>query len=77
MSDPSKRSYLLYLNDDFLNELDMLVVKLRQSGISRENGDKFRRIDLFYEALDLLKEKYKLESEPRYDSYIIRMQDED
>ena len=60
MTDKSKRSYSLYINDDFLIELDMLVLNLRKQGYCRENGEKLRRVDLVYEALDLLKEKYQM-----------------
>ena len=75
MSDKSKRSYSLYLNDDFVNELDELVLKFRKDGYTRDNGEKLRRVDLIYEALDMLASKYQLESNPRYDSYVDKMKD--
>ena len=76
MIDLSKRSYSLYLNDSFLDELDVLVVNLRKQGICRDNGMKLRRVDLVYEALDMLADKYGMESNPRYDSYVERMADD-
>ncbi len=77
MTDKSKRSYSLYINDNFLIELDMLVLNLRKQGYCRENGEKLRRVDLVYEALDLLKEKYQMSENPRYDGYVSRMSDDE
>ena len=55
----------------------MLVLNLRKQGYCRENGEKLRRVDLVYEALDLLKEKYQMSENPRYDGYVSRMADDE